>query len=287
MSSPKPLRRGTSRPHEAFVQLRKKVVVNLWHFASDLSNKILESVQELDNLYADGSSILEQFEELEDILKNTTPTDSAQTALEKVLKFDANVDVAVNGVKDSLLETLSHLDQMETVMVDFQSAVEDLHGHVVSSPSIPRVSEHTWKAERKFDALVRASQKKRPSSSKKIRVLKPVQQQLRIEQTGSVVYPSMGMSTKRMKEHIQHLRHKLSPSSPVNSTTRARLRDELNTLEEVLLNREHDWVKERVQHLRRKLSTSSDLNPKTRARLTYELNALVEQEHDRLKAFGL
>jgi hypothetical protein len=218
------------------VQLRNKVN-DLWYFASDLSNKIQKSVQ---NLHADGSSLPEQFEELEDIFENTKPTDSGQTALEKVLKFDANVDVAVNGVKDSLLDTLSHLDQMETVMEDLQSAVEDLHDHVVSSPSIPRVSEHAWKAKRKFDALVRASQTKRPSSSKQIGVLKPVEQQLRIEQTGPAVHPSMGMSTKRMKERIQHLRHKLSPSSPVNSTTRARLTDELNALEGLLLNREHD-----------------------------------------------
>ena len=104
-------------------------------------------------MYADGSSLLEQFEELEDIFENTNSTDSGQTALKKVFKFDANVDVAVKGVKDSLLETLSHLDKMETVMEDFQSAVEDLHGHVVTSPSIPRVSEHDWKVNSSLTPL--------------------------------------------------------------------------------------------------------------------------------------
>ena len=232
---PRPLLRGTLRAHEALVQLRNRVVVNNLHsFATESLEYIGEAIDKLRNLLADASSLHEQ---VENIFGNTKPTLVQLDALEDVVNLYAETHTASKDVKGSLKETFSHLLKMSTLLESLDWATENLHDNVRSSPSIPHVSQNDWKATRRLNALIRASQRNRPHPSS--HVVKPSQQRLHMEQTGRATHPSMEMKPKRMKLHVEKLRRKLLGAN-LSTTIRDRMGNELSALEGLLINQEHD-----------------------------------------------
>jgi hypothetical protein len=168
--------------------------------------------------------------EIEDIFKNRSPSDEEKDLLGRVLEL-YDISKAMGD------ETLLHLSKMNGVTKDLLQAIQNLQSEVVSSTTMPRISENDWEAKRKFDALIRVSKRERPDWSDKIRVVRPSQQPPGM---GEVYHTSMQMSPKRMSRHLEYLRRKLAPNSSVNPNTRSRVMGEVSALEGLMLNRERD-----------------------------------------------
>ena len=228
------LRRDTS-PLAALRRLGDAVTGDLMSFDPIAFPAIEDAASKLRDIASDKTSIVK---ELEDIFERVTSTEAGQHALEKVIELEKSVDVAVDALEGALEQTTSRLHDLQTAVEPFAEAVGDLRTLVDLPPVVPHVSAHEWESRRKFDALVRASQQRRPSP--KGRLVKPEP-----SRPGDLLSlpPSMHMSSNKIKSRINVLRYRLSKARsvpPVTPVTRARMTNELILLKGVLLNRERD-----------------------------------------------